>query len=261
MNFENLLYETQDGVCKITLNRPQVYNALSPALIQEITAAILHAAEDDAVRVVILTGRGEKAFSSGADLKAGMAEGMGSLGDSLRKTYNPMILAIRHIQKPVICRLNGLAAGAGCSLALACDVIIAQKEAYLCQIFVNIGLMPDAGSTFFLPRIVGMQKAFEICSTGRKVFMDEALALGLVNKVVDFGELDNAVNHLVAYYKNAPTKAIGAMKQVLNQSFFSNLEEMLELEAENQDKLGQTNDAAEGILAFLMKRKTDFKGK
>ena len=261
MNFENLIYETQDGICRITLNRPQVYNALSPALIEEITEAIYQAGLDDLVRVIILTGSGEKAFSSGADLKAGMAEGMTSLGDSLRKTYHPMILAIRHLQKPVICRLNGLAAGAGCSLALACDVIIAQKEAYLCQIFVNIGLMPDAGSTFFLPRIVGMSKAFEICSTGRKVFMDEAISLGLVNKVVDFEELDEAVNHIANHYKNAPTKAIGTMKQVLNQSFFSNLEEMLELEAENQDKLGQTPDAGEGILAFLMKRKAEFKGK
>jgi 2-(1,2-epoxy-1,2-dihydrophenyl)acetyl-CoA isomerase len=259
--YENLLYEINDSVCTITLNRPKVYNALSPQLIQEITKAIKQAGEDDQVRVVVLTGTGEKSFSSGADLKAGMEEGMSSLGDSLRKNYNPMILAIRHLEKPVICRLNGLAAGAGCSLALACDVIIAQKEAYLCQIFVNIGLMPDAGSTFFLPRLIGMQKAFEICSTGRKVFAEEALQLGLVNKVVAQEELDEAVNHLVNYYKNAPTKAIGAMKQVMNLSFFSNLEEMLELEAENQDKLGITHDAGEGIMAFLMKKGANFKGK
>ena len=258
--FQHLLYDIQESVATITLNRPQVYNALSPELIIEITAAVQQAAQDETVRVVVLTGAGEKAFCSGADLKAGMGSAS-SLGDSLRQRYNPMILAIRHIEKPVICRLNGVAAGAGCSLALACDVIIASKRAYLSQIFINIGLMPDAGSTFFLPRLIGSQKAFELCSTGRKVSATECKALGLVGEVVPAEQLDYAVAKVVSYYAQAPTKAIGRMKQILNQSHYCNIEEMLELEAENQDVLGATHDAGEGILAFLQKRPAQFKGK
>ncbi|RDB03523.1 enoyl-CoA hydratase/isomerase family protein [Runella aurantiaca] len=260
MNFDNILFEPFGGVARITLNRPQVYNALSPGLLQDITAAINAAAEDDAVRVVVITGAGEKAFCSGADLKEGMV-GAKSLGDSLRANYNPMILAIRSIPKPVICRLNGVAAGAGCSLALACDVVIAAEDAYLSQIFVNIGLMPDAGSTFFLPRLVGMQRAFELASTGRKVSALEAVQMGLISRAVPSSELDLVVSEVVSYYRNAPTKAIGAMKQVLNQSLNSNLEQMLELEAERQDELSRTYDASEGIMAFLQKRKAVYRGK
>jgi 2-(1,2-epoxy-1,2-dihydrophenyl)acetyl-CoA isomerase len=258
--YENITYELSESVATITLNRPQVYNALSPGLIKDITAAIKAAEADHSVRVVVLTGTGNKAFCSGADLKAGMEAGL-SLGESLRRNYNPMILAIRNIPKPVVCRLNGLAAGAGCSLALACDVIIAAESAYLCQIFVNIGLMPDAGSTFFLPRLVGMQRAFELTSTGRRIYAPEAAQWGLVGQCVADDLLDEAVSKTVAYYKNAPTKAIGAMKQVLNQAVESDLAKMLEMEAENQDVLSQTSDAAEGIMAFLQKRKATYQGK
>jgi 2-(1,2-epoxy-1,2-dihydrophenyl)acetyl-CoA isomerase len=257
--YENLLYEITDGVAHITLNRPQVYNALSPDLIKEITLAVESAASDASVRVVLLTGAGDKAFCSGADLKVGMGEAA-SLGDALRKRYNPMILAIRTIPKPVVCRLNGVAAGAGCSLALACDVIIGAEEAYLSQIFVSIGLMPDAGSTFFLPRLVGTAKAFELASTGRKVFGAEAAQIGLIQRAVPAAELDEAVAEVLAYYRETPTKAIGAMKQVLNQSMQSDLETMLEHEAVEQDKLGETRDAGEGIMAFLQKRKPDYQG-
>jgi 2-(1,2-epoxy-1,2-dihydrophenyl)acetyl-CoA isomerase len=257
--YQTIIYEAIDGVATITLNRPEVYNALSPQLIQEITAAIQTAETDALVRVVVLTAVGEKAFCAGADLKAGMG-GNVSLGESLRTNYNPMIQAIRNIPKPVVCKLNGLAAGAGCSLALACDLIVAADDTYLCQIFVNIGLMPDAGSTFFLPRLVGIQRAFEIVSTGRKVPTTEAAQIGLIHRAVPRTELEGAVGQLVDYYKNAPTQAIGAMKRVLNQSYQSDLGQMLELEAINQDQLGQTHDAAEGIMAFLQKRKAVYKG-
>lgn len=258
--FQHLTYEASEGIARITLSRPHVYNALSPELIEEITTAIQTAGDDETVRVVVLTGAGEKAFCAGADLKAGMGNAQ-SLGDSLRQRYNPMILGIRHLSKPVICRLNGIAAGAGCSLALACDVIIAAETASMSQIFVNIGLMPDAGSTFFLPRLIGMAKAFEVASTGRIIPAAECQQMGLVNKVVPLEQLDEAVNQTIAYYAQAPTKAIGIMKHILNQSFYCNLEEMLELEAENQDVLGATKDAAEGILAFLQKRKAVYTGK
>jgi 2-(1,2-epoxy-1,2-dihydrophenyl)acetyl-CoA isomerase len=259
--YENIIYESAENIATITLNRPQVFNALSSALIKEITKAVEIAAADEAIRAIILTGSGDKAFCSGADLKAGVNAGNTSLGESLRENYNPMIRAIRNAEKPVICRMNGVAAGAGMSLALACDIIIANKESYMSELFVGIGLMPDAGSMFFLPRIVGIQKAFEICSTGRKVYMDEAVALGLVNKAVAYDNLDEAVNELTNYYKTAATKSIGAMKKVLNHSFDANLDEILDLEAHHQDILGKTHDFAEGVMSFLQKRKPIFKGK
>lgn len=263
--YENLLYDVTNAVCRITLNRPQVYNALSPGLIRDITAAVEAAGSDEQVRVVVMTGAGDKAFSSGADLKEGAAAGLSSgglnLGDSLRTTYHPMIRAIRNLPKPVIGRINGVAAGAGCSLALACDVVICADEAYLSQIFVNIGLMPDAGSTFFLPRLIGSQRAFELCSTGRRVYGPEAAQLGLVSRSVPATELDAAVADVVSYYASAPTRAIGAMKIVLNQSLYADLDQQLDQEADNQNRLGRSADAMEGIGAFLMKRKANFSGK
>ena len=264
--YDNILYDVTNAVCRITLNRPQVYNALSPGLIRDITAAIEAAGADEQVRVVVITGAGDKAFSSGADLKEGFANAAASggqlaLGDSLRTTYHPMIRAMRNLPKPIIGRINGVAAGAGCSLALACDVVICADEAYFSQIFVNIGLMPDAGSTFFLPRLIGPQRAFELCSTGRRVYGPEAAQMGLVSRSVSAAELDAAVDEVVAYYAAAPTRAIGAMKKVLNRSLYSDLDSQLDQEADNQDALGQSADASEGIGAFLMKRKANFSGK
>ncbi len=263
---DTLLYERQGAVCRITLNRPQVYNALSAGLINDITAAVEAAGADEQVRVVVLTGAGDKAFSSGADLKEGFAQtastgGQLTLGDSLRRTYHPMIQAIRNLPKPVIGRINGVAAGAGFSLALACDVILCADEAYFSQIFVNIGLMPDAGSTFFLPRLIGAQRAFDLCSTGRRVYGPEAAQMGLVSRSVPAADLDVAVADVVAYYATAPTRAIGAMKRVLNQSLYATLDNQLEQEAVNQETLGGSADAAEGIGSFLMKRKANFSGK
>lgn len=264
--YDNLLYEVADGIGRITLNRPQVYNALNPGLIRNLTAAVEAAGADPTVRVVVLTGAGDKAFCSGADLKEGFASaassgGQMNLGESLRNGYHPLIRAIRNLPKPVVGRINGVAAGAGCSLALACDVVICADEAYFSQIFVNIGLMPDAGSTFFLPRLVGPQRAFELCSTGRRVYGPEAARMGLVSRSVPATGLDQAIADVAAYYATAPTLAMGAMKKVLNQSLYSDLDQQLEQEAENQDILGHSADAAEGIGAFLMKRKANFSGR
>ncbi|MBC7921398.1 MAG: enoyl-CoA hydratase/isomerase family protein [Ferruginibacter sp.] len=259
--YQNLRYDSQNGICTLTLNRPQVYNALSTELIEEITDAVRRAGEEEAVRVVVITGAGDKAFCSGADLKQGMGGAQRpNFSERLRTGYNPMILGIRNLGKPVICRLNGIAAGAGCSLALACDLIVASEGASLVELFVNIGLIMDAGSSYFLPRLVGSARAFELCSTGRPVSAREALELGLVNRVVPASGLDEAVDQLTAYYSQAPTIAIGLMKKLLNQSHASTLEQMLELEAACQDIAGNTLDSREGVLAFLEKRKPRFSG-
>lgn len=263
--YETLLYTIAAGVCRITLNRPQVYNALSIALIRELTTAIEAAGADETVRVLVLTGAGGKAFCAGADLKEGFSTrtngGQLAMGESLRTGYNPLILAMRNLPKPIIGQINGVAAGAGCSLALACDVIVAADEAYFSQIFVNIGLMPDAGSTFFLPRLVGMQRAFELASTGRKVYGPEAEAIGLINHSVPAADLDFTVAELVAYYATAPTQAIGLMKQALNGAYQNDLAGQLEQEAAGQNTLGQSADATEGIGAFLEKRPANFSGR
>lgn len=259
MAYQFLKYELADGVLTITLNRPDVYNALNDEITFELQDAWKAAAKDEAVRVVVLTGEG-KAFCSGQDLKAGAGQKRSFL-DSLHKRYNPIIRAMRNLPKPVICRLNGVAAGAGCSMALACDMIIASEEATLIEVFVNIGLVPDSGSAYFLPRLVGMSKAFELCAMGNKVKAAEALELGLVSKVVPSAQLDEAVKAYTDYFSKAPTKAIGIIKKMLNKSATSTLDDMLDYEAYCQETAGSTHDHQEGVKAFLEKRKPVFLGK
>ncbi len=257
--FEFLKYEKQDGVATITLDRPEVYNALNNEITFELQAALKEAKKDNEVRVVVLTGEG-KAFCSGQDLKASAAEPNRSFSDSIHKRYNPIIKGIRNMPKPVVCRLNGVAAGAGCSFALACDIIVAADEAKLIEVFVNIGLVLDSGSSYFLPRLVGSAKAFELATMGTRVSGKEAEAMGLVSKSVPLEELDGAVKKYTDFYSKAPTKAIGLMKKMLNKSQSSSLEEMLDYEAYCQDIAGATNDHKEGVTAFLEKRLPEFKG-
>jgi 2-(1,2-epoxy-1,2-dihydrophenyl)acetyl-CoA isomerase len=260
MDFQFLKYEVKAGVAYISLNRPEVYNALNDGITYELQDALKAVAQDDLARVVVLTGEG-KAFCSGQDLKDSAQQGKRSFLDSLNKRYNPIISAMRHLPKPIICRLNGVAAGAGCSLALACDVIVASEEATLIEVFINIGLVPDSGSAYFLPRLVGMAKAFELCSKGNKVKAKEAFEMGLVNKVVSAAELDAAVKEYTDYYSSAPTKAIGLIKKMLNKSATSTLDEMLEYEAYCQEIAGATHDHKEGVQAFLEKRRPTFIGR
>jgi len=257
--YEFLKLEKQTGTATITLNRPEVYNAFNDGLTFELQDAIKNVSRDAEVRVVVITGEG-KAFCSGQDLKAASKMENKSFSESLHKRYNPMIKPIRAMEKPVICRLNGVAAGAGCSLALACDLIVASENASLIEVFVNIGLVLDSGSSYFLPRLVGSSKAFELATMGSKVGATEALQLGLVNKVVPIEELDTAVKEYTDYYSNAPTKAIGLMKKMLNKSYGMTLEEMLDYEAYCQEIAGGSSDYKEGVQAFLEKRKPQFKG-
>jgi 2-(1,2-epoxy-1,2-dihydrophenyl)acetyl-CoA isomerase len=258
--YKFLSYSNVAGIATITLNRPEVYNALNDEITFELQDAFKAVAKDETIRVVILSGEG-KAFCAGQDLKASGGSTKRSFLDSLHKRYNPIIRAMRSLPKPVICRLNGVAAGAGCSIALACDIIVASEEAALIEVFINIGLVPDSGSSFFLPRTVGMAKAFELCSMGSKVPAREALSLGLINKVVSADQLDTVVGEYAAYYAKAPTRSIGLIKKMLNKSAHATLDEMLDYEAYCQEIAGSSDDYKEGVAAFLEKRKPDFKGK
>jgi 2-(1,2-epoxy-1,2-dihydrophenyl)acetyl-CoA isomerase len=255
-----LKYRVEQGVAYLTLNRPEVYNALNDDITFEMQDAFKVIAKDDAVRVVVLSGEG-KAFCSGQDLKAASGQEKRSFIDSLHKRYNPIIRAMRNLPKPIICRLNGVAAGAGCSIALACDIIVAAEEATLIEVFVNIGLVPDSGSSYFLPRLVGTAKAFELCSMGTKVKAAEAYQLGMINKVVTADKLDEEIKLYTDYFSVAPTKAIGIIKKMLQKSTTSSLDEMLEYEAYSQEIAGRSEDYKEGVSAFLEKRKPNFKGK
>ncbi|GAB1446942.1 MAG: enoyl-CoA hydratase/isomerase family protein [Cyclobacteriaceae bacterium] len=259
MDFKCIRYEVNQGVATITLNRPDVYNALNDAITYELQDAFRLVARDKEVRVVVLTGEG-KAFCAGQDLKAVSGAEKRSFQDSLHQRYNPLITAMQTLPKPIICKLNGVAAGAGCSIALACDMIVASEEATLIEVFINIGLVPDSGSSYFLPRVLGRAKAFELCAMGSRVKGKEAERLGLVNKTVPADQLDNAVAEYTAYFAKAPTKAIGLIKKMLNKSTQSSLEEMLDYEAYCQEIAGNTNDYKEGVAAFLEKRTPNFSG-
>jgi 2-(1,2-epoxy-1,2-dihydrophenyl)acetyl-CoA isomerase len=260
MEFQYIKLDVANNTATITLNRPEVYNALNDGITYEFQEALKKISRDDSIRVVVLTGAG-KAFCSGQDLKAAAGQERRSFLDSLHKRYNPIISAMRNLPKPIICRLNGVAAGAGCSLALACDMIIASEDAVLIEVFINIGLVPDSGSSYFLPRLVGKAKAFELCSMGSRVKADEALRLGMVNRVAPADQLDSVLKEYTDYFSKAPTKSIGLIKRMLDKSATSTLDQMLEYEAYCQEIAGTSHDYQEGVSAFLEKRKPDFIGK
>lgn len=258
--FTYILTTNEEGVFQIRLNRPEVLHALHTGILLELKQAFEIARDDASIRVILLTAEGDKAFCSGADLKATLASRQ-TTDTLLRTYYNPLIQLIRDIPKPIICYLNGLAAGAGASLALSCDVVIAREQAYLSQIFIQIGLMPDAGATFFLPRLVGLARAFELATTGRKVYAKEAVEMGLIQKCVGDQEIEGVLSATIQHYKNAPTRAIGMIKQAFNQSQHASLPEMLEFEAIHQEILTRSVDAQIGIQSFLEKKPPLYQGK
>jgi 2-(1,2-epoxy-1,2-dihydrophenyl)acetyl-CoA isomerase len=259
MTYETILLEVNQGIANLTLNRPEVFNAFNEQQSHDMLDALKKIEKDKSIRVVILTGAG-KAFCSGQDLKSIAGSKNRSLSESLYKRYNPMIRAMRNLPVPIICKLNGVAAGAGCSLALASDMIVASENATLIEVFINVGLVLDSGSSYFLPRLVGSARAFELSTMGSKVTAAQALEWGMVNKVVKPEELDAETSKVADYYAKAPTKAIALMKKMLNKSFHSDLDTMLEYEAYCQEIAGKSCDYQEGVSAFNEKRKPEFKG-
>jgi 2-(1,2-epoxy-1,2-dihydrophenyl)acetyl-CoA isomerase len=262
MSYQSLLCEQNDSVLKITLNRPEKLNALTDSMLQELQDAFAKAADEPATRCVLLTGAG-KGFCPGQDL-ANVQEmsrgGKPDYGQHIRNNYNPLILAMTRLKKPIVAAINGVAAGAGMSVALACDVRIASEKASFLQAFINIGLVPDSGSTWFLPRLIGRQRALDLMLSGRKLSAAEALDWGLVNQVVAAEQLMEEATKTAARYAAAPTFAIGQLKQNLDYAESHSLEELLALEAKSQAECGHSADHQEGIRAFLEKRTPVYRG-
>lgn len=264
MSYETLLYEVEDGVATLTLNRPEVYNAMNSTMYSELLDVLKRAERDKRVRAVILTGAG-KAFCSGADLATfDLSQMPIPVGNALRSGLNRIILGLRRLEKPVICALNGVAAGAGSSLTLACDVRIASEEAsYVFAAFVNIGIIPDGGITYLLPQIVGSSRAFDLAmfADGKnRLTSHRALEYGLVNRVVSSDALMTETSELAERFAKMATKAIGLTKRAMNRTVDAQLVSALEYEAQLQDVTFATQDFREGVLAFMEKRAAQFTG-
>jgi 2-(1,2-epoxy-1,2-dihydrophenyl)acetyl-CoA isomerase len=256
-------YSVEDGVALLVLNRPDVLNAFDDELGGLARDCVEQAASDEAIRCILITGAG-RAFSAGEDLSA-LAEGYEAgrppdLGHILRSRYNPLIRALRQSPKPVVAALNGVAAGAGASVALACDHRIASERASLNFSFIKVGLVPDSGATWFLERMLGPARAWELTQSGRSVRAEEALRLGLVHEVVPADELEFRSRAVAAELSRGPTAALALAKGLLDQSWQRSLEEQLEAEAEAQAVAGGTHDHLEGVRAFLSKRGPEFRG-
>jgi 2-(1,2-epoxy-1,2-dihydrophenyl)acetyl-CoA isomerase len=263
MSYETVKWEQEGGVGRITLDRPESLNAWTEEFGRELAEVVEERAADPSVRAVLITGAG-RGFSSGADLKAGFDphpdDNLPDIRKALTEYYHPIIVGIRRLPKPVVAAVNGPAVGIGCSLALACDIVLASDTAYFSLAFVNIGLMPDGGSTLFVPAAVGKARAFQMAMMAERISAEQALDWGLVNYVRKHEEMLPAAIDVAERFAAGPTRAYAAAKQALNQTLYPNLESQLELEAELQHGLARTGDFLEGVGAFVEKRTPTFTG-
>jgi 2-(1,2-epoxy-1,2-dihydrophenyl)acetyl-CoA isomerase len=263
MHLQTVNVSVADGTARVELNRPEALNAWNAQFGEDLLAALRGVTEDDAVRAVVLTGAG-RAFSSGADLKDistdTTPDGRPNVYKTLTERYHPIMHAIREMPKPVIAAVNGPAVGIGCSLALCCDLIVAAESAYFLLAFVNIGLVPDGGSSLFLPTRIGMARASELSMLGERLPAPKALEWGLINRVVADEQLEQEVGALAARMAAGPTRSYAGSKRQLNNWLYARIDEQLELEATIQQEMAGSDDFVEGAMAFVQKRPPRFTG-
>ncbi|MFN0098622.1 MAG: enoyl-CoA hydratase [Gemmatimonadaceae bacterium] len=262
MSIAPLLSELVDGVLVLTLNRPEVLNSFNRPMALALQAELARAGSDPAVRAVLLTGSG-RGFCAGQDLSEVLPQGDGPMPDiseTVRASYNPIIKAIRHLEKPVICAVNGVAAGAGANLAFACDLTIAAEEATFVESFAKLGLIPDTSGTFFVPRLVGPQRATAMFFLAEKMHAAKAQEWGLIHDVVPHAQLHEVALHLAKQLATQATRGFGLTKRAMNASWTNDIDAQLEVEADCMQEAGRTADYEEGVRAFLEKRKPTYTG-
>ena len=257
---ENVLFDVIDGVATLTLNRPDKYNAIVKDMALKMQEYLDRCKEDEEIRSVYLTGAG-KAFCAGQDLKEAIGENGIELHSIVEHHYNPLILRIWELEKPVVAAVNGVAAGAGANIALSTDIVVAKQSAKFIQAFSSIGLIPDSGGTFTLPRLVGMQKATALCMLGEPIDATEAERIGMIYKVLPDENFEQQSFDLALRLSRMPTRGLGLTKRAIRMSFRNDIDKQLAIECELQTAAGQTHDYTEGVNAFLEKRKPEFKGK
>ncbi|WP_022825140.1 enoyl-CoA hydratase-related protein [Hymenobacter norwichensis] len=255
----SLLFSLDAGVATLCFNRPQVFNSVNKEVVLAMQQHLRDCQQNPEVRAVLLTGTG-KAFCAGQDLAEITGPNSPEVAEIVEKHYNPIVQLIRDLDKPVVAAVNGVAAGAGANLALACDVVVAKESASFIQAFSKIGLIPDSGGTYFLPRLIGMQRASALMLTGDKVSATEAAQMGMIYKVFSDESFDQEVSALVRKLAAMPTKGLAYTKQLLNGTFGNDLAQQLRNEADYQLRAGHTTDYREGVSAFLEKRQPTFKG-
>lgn len=255
-----VLLHKEHGVGYITLNRPDKYNSFNREMAMELQEALDDCAGDDEVRCIYLTGAG-KGFCSGQDLSEAINPSPEDFERLVSEHYNATILRIRNVEKPVIAAVNGVAAGAGANIALACDIVLAAESASFIQAFSKIGLIPDSGGTYFLPRLVGMQRAAALMMTGEKVAAADAVAMGMIYKSFVDDVFETEAKKMATMLAQMPTRGIGLTKRLLNSTYNHSIEGQLDMEMRTQVIAGSTHDFKEGVQAFLEKRKPVFKGK
>jgi len=263
MNYEQIRFETRDRIARVTLNRPDRLNSFTTQMHGELRDALSRVAAGGDARVLLLTGEG-RAFCAGQDLSdRAVAPGAApvDLGASIEENYRPLVLALRDLPLPVVCAVNGVAAGAGANIALACDIVIAAKSASFIQAFCKIGLVPASGGTYFLPRLVGAARAMGLAMLGDRLSAEQAAAWGLIWKCVDDGEFGATTDALVAQLADAPTAGLAAIKRALYASSGNTLEQQLDVERDAQRALGYSADYREGVAAFLDKLAPRFSGR